>query len=152
MNKVILMGRLVRDPETKWTQGEKPMAITRYTLAVDRNAKRNDGQTADFINCVAFGRQAEFAEKWLKKGTKIAITGHIQTGSYTNKDGLKVYTTDVAVESSEFCESKSATESNTIANPNDTVPVTTDAPKPVTTQMPEWMQIADGADEELPFS
>lgn len=146
MNKVILMGRLVRDPEIKWTQGEKPMAIARYTLAVDRNAKRNDGQTADFINCVAFGKQAEFAEKWLKKGTKIAITGHIQTGSYTNKDGLKVYTTDVAVESSEFCESKSAA-----SHADDTVPVTTDAPKPVTTQMPEWMQMSEDMDD-LPFS
>ena len=92
MNKVILMGRLTRDPEIRYSQGNDQMAIARYTLAVDRRFNRNGDQTADFINCVAFGRSAEFAEKYLKQGTKIVATGRIQTGSYTNKDGNKVYT------------------------------------------------------------
>ena len=105
MNKVILMGRLTRDPEVRYSQGDNAMAVARYTLAVDRRFNRNnDDQTADFISCVAFGRSGEFAEKYLHKGTKIAITGRIQTGSYTNKDGVKVYTTDVVVEDQEFAE------------------------------------------------
>ena len=106
MNKVILMGRLTRDPEVRYSQGEQPMAIARYSLAVDRRFNRNsqDGQTADFINCVAFGRNGEFAEKYLHKGTKILAEGRIQTGSYTNKDGVKVYTTEVVVENQEFAE------------------------------------------------
>ena len=95
MNKVILMGRLTRDPDIRYSQGENSMAIARYSLAVDRRFKRDGEATADFINCVAFGRSAEFAEKYLRKGIKIAVTGRIQTGSYTNKDGVKVYTTDV---------------------------------------------------------
>ena len=111
MNKVILMGRLTRDPEVRYTQGDNSMAIARYTLAVDRRFSRNannDGNNADFISCVAFGKTAEFTEKYLKKGTKMAITGRIQTGSYTNKDGAKVYTTEVVVEDQEFAESKNA--------------------------------------------
>ena len=115
MNRVILMGRLTRDPEVRYSQGERTMAIARYTLAVDRRGRRNqDGneQTADFINCVAFDRAGEFAEKYLKQGTKIAITGRIQTGSYTNKDGNKVYTTEVVVEEQEFAESKNASGNN----------------------------------------
>ena len=115
MNKVILMGRLTRDPEVRYTQGEQPMAIARYSLAVDRRFARNnqEGQrTADFISCVAFGKNGEFAEKYLHKGTKIAVEGRIQTGSYTNKDGVKVYTTDVVVESQEFAESKNAQSGN----------------------------------------
>ena len=111
MNKVILMGRLTRDPEVRYTQGDNSMCIARYTLAVDRRFNRNagnDGNNADFIPCVAFGRSGEFAEKYLKKGTKMAITGRIQTGSYTNKDGVKVYTTEVVVEDQEFAESKNA--------------------------------------------
>ena len=100
MNKVMLMGRLTRDPDVRWTQS----AVARYTLAVDRRFKKEGGATADFIGCVAFGRQAEFAEKYLQQGTKIAITGRIQTGSYTNRDGQKVYTTDVVVEEQEFRE------------------------------------------------
>ncbi len=111
MNKVILMGRLTRDPEIRYTQGDNSMCIARYTLAVDRRFNRNagnDGNNADFIPCVAFGRSGEFAEKYLKKGTKMAITGRIQTGSYTNKDGVKVYTTEVVVEDQEFAESKNA--------------------------------------------
>ena len=109
MNKVILMGRLTRDPEVRYSQGDNASAVARYTLAVDRRFKREgDGQTADFINCVAFGRSAEFAERYLRQGTKIAITGRIQTGSYTNRDGAKVYTTDIVVEEQEFAESKAA--------------------------------------------
>ena len=116
MNKVILMGRLTRDPEVRYSQAAEPLAIARYTLAVDRRFQRRDNsgneQTADFISCVAFGRQGEFAEKYLKQGTKIAITGRIQTGSYTNKDGNKVYTTEVIVEEQEFAESKNASSGN----------------------------------------
>lgn len=115
MNKVILMGRLTRDPEVRYTQGEQPMAIARYSLAVDRRFARNNQegqQTADFISCVAFGKNGEFAEKYLHKGTKIVVEGRIQTGSYTNKDGVKVYTTDVVVESQEFAESKNAQSGN----------------------------------------
>ena len=111
MNKVILMGRLTRDPEVRYSQGEQATAIARYTVAVDRRFRRDgDSQTADFIGCVAFGRQAEFAEKYLRKGTKIALTGRIQTGSYTNRDGQKVYTTDVVIEDQEFCESKQSND------------------------------------------
>lgn len=113
MNKVILMGRLTRDPEVRYSQGESATAIARYTLAVDRRFNRNnDENSADFIGCVAFGRSAEFAERYLRKGTKVVVTGRIQTGSYTNKDGVKVYTTDVVVEDQEFAESKNAAASN----------------------------------------
>ena len=111
MNKVILMGRLTRDPDIRYSQGENSRPIARYTLAVDRRRTNADGQReADFIGCVAFERQAEFAERYLHQGTKIVITGRIQTGSYTNRDGQKVYTTDVIVEEQEFAESKSASE------------------------------------------
>ena len=114
MNKVILMGRLTRDPEVRYSSGDSSMAIARYTLAVDRRFRRNgDGeQTADFIGCVAFGKSAEFAERYFRQGLKIVVTGRIQTGSYTNKDGQKVYTTDVVVEDQEFAESKAASMSN----------------------------------------
>ncbi len=110
MNKVILIGRLTKDPEVRYSAGDSSTAIARYTLAVDRRkSKTDDSQpSADFIGCVAFGRQGEFAEKYLHKGTKIAIEGRIQTGSYTNKDGQKVYTTDVIVDNHEFCEGKGA--------------------------------------------
>ncbi len=111
MNKVILMGRLTRDPDIRYTQGENSMAVARFTLAVDRRRSNTDGsRDADFISCTAFGRQAEFAERYLHQGTKIALTGRIQTGSYTNKDGQKVYTTDVVAEDLEFAESKAASE------------------------------------------
>lgn len=139
MNKVILMGRLTRDPEVRYSQGEQATAIARYTVAVDRRFRRDgDSQTADFIGCVAFGRQAEFAEKYLRKGTKIALTGRIQTGSYTNRDGQKVYTTDVVVEEQEFAENKRTGEA-TQQNP---APVSEDG----------FMTIPDGLEEELPFS
>ena len=110
MNKAMLIGRLTRDPDVRYTQGENAMCVARYTLAVDRRVKRdeNNQQTADFISCVAFGKNGEFAEKYLHKGSKIAVVGHLQTGSYTNRDGQKVYTTDVIADEQEFAECKSA--------------------------------------------
>ena len=114
MNKAFLMGRLTRDPEVRYSQGERSMAIARYTLAVDRRGRRSqeNEQTADFINCVAFDRAGEFAEKYFKQGMRVLISGRIQTGSYTNKDGVKVYTTDIVVEDQEFADSKGAGENN----------------------------------------
>ena len=106
MNKVILMGRLTRDPEVRYSAGNNSMAVARYTLAVDRRFRRDGENNADFIGCVAFGKSAEFAEKYLRQGTKIIVTGRIQTGSYTNRDGQKVYTTDVIVDDQEFADSK----------------------------------------------
>lgn len=111
MNKAVLMGRLTRDADLRYTQGENAMAVARFTLAVDRRGKRQD--TADFISCVAFGKSAEALDKYCRKGTKICLDGHIQTGSYTNKDGVKVYTTDVIVDSWEFAESKAVADQNT---------------------------------------
>ena len=148
MNKVILMGRLTRDPEVRYSQGESPLAIARYSLAVDRRrTNNNDGQTADFINCVAFGRQGEFAEKYFHKGIKIAVTGRIQTGSYTNKDGVKVYTTEVVVEEQEFAESKNA--SGAQGEGGYSAPAQQDA-APVAAN-DDFMNIPDGI-EELPFN
>lgn len=115
MNKVILMGRLTRDPEVRYTQGEQAMAVARYTLAVDRRGK-NQENSADFIQCVAFGKAGEFAERYLHKGTKIVLTGRIQTGSYTNKEGQRVYTTDIVAEDQEFAESKNTESSGTYRN------------------------------------
>ena len=139
MNKVILMGRLTRDPDIRYTQGENSI-VARYTLAVDRRFRREGSdQTADFIGCVAFGKQAEFAEKYLYQGIKIVITGRIQTGSYTNKDGQRVYTTDVVVEEQEFAESKAASEQST-------------APEGQAVSDDGFMNIPDGIDAELPFS
>ena len=147
MNKVILMGRLTRDPEVRYSQGENATAVARYTLAVDRRYNRNnDEQSADFISCVAFGRNGEFAEKYLRKGTKIAATGRIQTGSYTNKDGNKVYTTEVVVENQEFAESK-ASASN---NEGGFQPQAQSAPTAPAGD--GFMNIPDGIDEELPFN
>lgn len=145
MNKVILMGRLTRDPEVRYSSGDSATAIARYSLAVDRRFKRNnDEQTADFINCVAFGKSGEFAEKYFRKGTKVLVTGRIQTGSYTNKDGQKVYTTDVVVEDQEFAESKSASSGEggfVPARPEQTAEISDG-----------FMNIPDGIDEELPFN
>lgn len=147
MNKVILMGRLTRDPEVRYSQGESATAVARYTLAVDRRFKRdNDQQTADFINCVAFGRSAEFAERYFHKGIKIAITGRIQTGSYTNQEGQKVYTTDVVVEEQEFAESKAASESQSGSYQP------AGRPMPSAAAGDGFMNIPDGIDEELPFN
>lgn len=137
MNKVILMGRLTRDPEVRYTSGEEAKAIGRYTLAVDRRFKREREAAADFISCVAFGRQAEFAEKYFRQGIKILVTGRIQTGSYTNKEGRKVYTTDIVVEEQEFAESKKTEETKPAAGNVDA---------------DGFMNIPDGIDEDLPFS
>lgn len=140
MNKVILMGRLTRDPEVR-TSGD--MLIARYSLAVDRRFKRDgDEQAADFINCVAFGKSGEFAGKYLKKGTKVLVVGRIQTGSYTNKEGQKVYTTDVVVEEQEFAESKNSSSAGDGQ---------TSQSQPTPGGM-DFMSIPDGVDEELPFN
>jgi len=142
MNRVILMGRLTRDPNISYSQGGDNMAIARFTLAVDRRGKKdNDEQTADFIGCVCFGRQAEFSEKYLRQGTKVAVTGRIQTGSYTNKDGQKVYTTDVVLDDIEFAESKGNNDSNSAPS----------RPEPSNTDKDGFMNIPDGMGEELPF-
>lgn len=150
MNKVILMGRLTRDPEVRYSAGENATAVARYTLAVDRRFRRDNEATADFIGCVAFGRAAEFAEKYLRQGTKIAITGRIQTGSYTNKDGVRVYTTDVIVEEQEFAESKNASGSHT-ENGYSAAPAPV-RPTPSAASGDGFMNIPDGIDEELPFN
>ena len=118
MNKVIEIGRLTKDPEIRYSQGANTTCIARYTLAVDRKFKQEGQPNADFINCIAFGKLGEFAEKYLHKGVKIAVTGRIQTGSYTNKDGQKIYTTDVVVEEQEFCESKSQSNSQPQPTPS----------------------------------
>ena len=138
MNKVILIGRLTRDPEVRYSQGEQATAVARYTLAVDRRG-RNQENSADFIQCVAFGKAAEFAERYLHKGTKIVLTGRIQTGSYTNKDGQKVYSTDVVVDEQEFAESKKNTQP---------------APEPAPAGGYEgFMNIPDNVEDEgLPFN
>ena len=153
MNKVVLMGRLTRDPEVRYSQGEKATAIARYTLAVDRTFKRDGEQTADFINCVVFGRSAEFAERYFRQGTKIAISGRIQTGSYTNKDGVKVYTTEVVVDEQEFAESKAASANNCGLQPQGGYQQAAPAkPSPNAAIGDGFMNIPDGIDEELPFS
>ena len=144
MNKVILMGRLTRDPEVRYGAGENSTAVARYTIAVDRRFKRDGEQNADFIGCVAFGRNAEFAEKYLRQGTKIVLTGRIQTGSYTNRDGQKVYTTDIIVEEQEFAESKTAAGNGGQNNYS--------RPSAATSDTDGFMTIPDGIDDELPFS
>lgn len=144
MNKVILMGRLTRDPDVRYSQGDNAMAIARYSLAVDRRFKRDsDEQTTDFINCVAFGKSGEFAKKYFHKGTKIAVVGRIQTGSFTNKDGQKVYTTDVVVEEQEFAESKNNGGGTGTSN----IPTNNNA-----SSANGFMNIPDDIDEDLPFN
>ena len=145
MNKVILMGRLTRDPEVRYGAGENSTAVARYTIAVDRRFKRGGEQSADFIGCVASGRNAEFAEKYLRQGTKIVLTGRIQTGSYTNRDGQKVYTTDIVVEEQEFAESKAAAAGN---GGQGNYSRASSAPSDAN----GFMNIPDGIDDELPFS
>ncbi|MGN0383619.1 MAG: single-stranded DNA-binding protein [Eubacterium sp.] len=147
MNKVILMGRLTRDPDVRYSQsGDNQMAIARYTLAVDRRFKRDGEQSADFISCVAFARQAEFAEKYLHQGTKLVVEGRIQTGSYTNKDGNRVYTTDIVVENSEFAESKAASGSNEGG-------FQASRPEPNAVIGDDFMNIAEGVEDDgLPFN
>ena len=151
MNKVILMGRLTRDPDIRYSQGENSSAVARYTLAVDRRFVRRDNpdaQTADFISCVAFGKSAEFAENYLHKGTKIVATGRIQTGSYTNKEGQKIYTTDVVIEEQEFAESKNASGAPAGGSFGGGAPAA-EAPQAAGDG---FMNIPDGIDEELPFN
>ena len=139
MNKVIEIGRLTKDPEIRYSHGENTTCIARYTLAVDRKFKHEGQPTADFINCIAFGKLGEFAEKYLHKGVKIAVTGRIQTGSYKNKDGNTVYTTDVVVEEQEFCESKSSNQSQQNERPQKS--------------SDDFMSIPDGLDDTgLPFN
>ena len=137
MNKVILMGRLTRNPEVRYSQGENPLAIARYTLAVDRKFKKEKEENADFIRCVAFGKAGEHAEKYYKQGLKVTVAGRIQTGSYTDRDGRKVYTTEVVVEEQEFAESRREGQQ---------------APQPAPVDEDGFMNIPDGIDEELPFS
>lgn len=151
MNKVILMGRLTRDPDVRYSPGDNATAFARYTLAVDRRFTRkddnNNGQGADFIGCVAFGKGAEFAEKYLHQGAKILVTGRIQTGSYVNRDGQKVYTTDVVVEDQEFAESKAADSS---AGNGERKPEYRGQKKPEVDES-GFMNIPEGFDDELPF-
>lgn len=148
MNKVILIGRLTRDPEVRYSQGEESIAIARYTLAVDRRGKKDPNeQAADFINCIAFRKNGEFAEKYLAKGMKIAVVGRIQTGSYTNKDGQKVYTTDVVVEEHEFADSKASGNSNSSDSSGST------KSKPENESNDGFVNIPDGVEDEgLPFN
>ena len=140
MNKVILCGRLVRDPEVRYSQGENAMCVSKYTLAVDRKGKKVEGQpTADFINCTAFGKNGEFAEKYFRQGLRVLVCGIIQTGSYTNKDGQKVYTTDVIVDDQEFADGKNGEQVNS-------------RPQPSMASGDGFMNIPDGIDEGLPFN
>jgi single-strand DNA-binding protein len=146
MNKVILMGRLTRDPDVRNTQGESSMVITRYSLSVDRRGRKGKGgeQTADFINCVAFDKAGEFAEKYFRQGMRVLISGRIQTGSYTNKDGVKVYTTDVVVEDQEFADSKGAVAAGDSQSSNQSQ---------YTDTGDGFMIIPDGVEDEgLPFN
>lgn len=150
MNKVVLMGRLTRDPEVRYSQGENSLAIARYSLAVDRRFKRDGEQTADFINCVVFGKSAEFTEKYFRQGMRVTICGRIQTGSYTNKDGIKVYTTEVVVEEQEFADGKGDNAGNSGFQPaGQSAPAPSAAPSGASDG---FMNIPDGIDEELPFS
>jgi single-strand DNA-binding protein len=142
MNKVFIMGRLTRDPEVRYSQGERSMAIARYSLAVDRRGRKSqDGdQTADFINCVAFDKAGEFAEKYFRQGMRVLVSGRIQTGSYTNKDGIKVYTTDIVVEDQEFADSKGAGENQQQSRPEPS------------SAGDGFMNISDGVEDDgLPF-
>ncbi len=138
MNKTVLMGRLTADPQVRYSQGDNATAVARYTLAVNRKFKKDGEPTADFIPCVVFGKSAEFTEKYFRKGMQVAISGRIQTGSYTNKDGNKIYTTDVVVEEQEFAESKAASQNNGSGS----TPVSSDG----------FLDIPDGVDTQLPFN
>lgn len=170
MNKVILMGRLTRDPEVRYSTGDNALAIARYTLAVDRRFRREGEATADFIPCVAFGRSAEFAEKYFRQGLRIVVSGRIQTGSYTNRDGQKVYTTEVVVDDQEFAESKASSDSYQASRQQNSyggqqnsyggnapygAPSYNAAPSmqaPGAAGTDGFMNIPDGIDEELPFN
>ena len=147
MNKVILMGRLTRDPDVRYSAGESGTSVARYTLAVDRRFNKRDGEaTADFISCVAFGRSAEFAEKYFHQGLKVVVTGRIQTGSYTNRDGNKVYTTDVVVEDQEFVEMRMAAAQRNREESSQ------ERPEPMPVDAGGFMTLPEDFDEELPFA
>lgn len=148
MNKVVLVGRLTRDPEVRYSQGDSSTAVARYTLAVDRRFKRDGEPTADFIPCVVFGRSGEFAEKYFRQGMRVSVSGRIQTGSYTNKDGVRVYTTEVIVEEQEFAESRAESEQNRASYHAAPAP----GPAPSVDVGDGFMNIPDGIDEELPFN
>lgn len=162
MNKVILMGRLARDPEVRYTTGQDTLAIARFTLAVERRMKREDQINADFISCVSFGRQAEFAEKYFHQGLKIAITGRIQTGSYKNREGQTIYTTEVVVEEQEFAESKAASEAagnaavqnkgGSSSSPSRSTTRSKSKPSSAPAPTDAFMDVADTIDEDLPFN
>lgn len=154
MNKVILIGRLTRDPDIRWSQGQDQTCIARFTLAVDRRFKQEGQQAADFISCIAFGKTAEFVEKYLKQGTKIAATGRIQTGSYTNRDGVRVYTTDVIIEEMEFAESKKDSGGNQNQTEQSREPQREPSYRQqgMTMDHDGFMNIPEGIDEELPFN
>lgn len=140
-----MIGRLTADPEVRYTQGDQPICIASYRLAVERRGKKVEGQqNADFISIKAFGKGGEFAEKYLHKGMKVAVSGHIQTGSYTNRDGQKVYTTDVIADEQEFCESKAANDTAQNYTPKET--------QKETPPIDDFMSIPNGIDEELPFN
>lgn len=145
MNKVQLIGRLTKDPDIRYTQGNNPMCVARFTLAVDRRYKKEGEQTADFIPCIVFGKSAEFTEKYFKKGMRVAVSGRIQTGSYTNRDGQKVYTTDVVVEEQEFCENRQQNGQKRTDEPKP-------SEEPQQTPYDGFMSIPDGIDAELPFN
>lgn len=145
MNKIILMGRLTRDPETRYSQGENQLAISRFSLAVDRRFKRQGEAEADFFNCTAFGRQAEFVEKYLKQGTKIVLTGRVQNDNYTNKNGEKVYSVQIIAEEIEFAESKSAQSGGGGG-------FQTGMPAPEQAADDGFLNIPNGIEEELPFN
>lgn len=150
MNKLILMGRLTRDPEVRYSQGESSLAIARFSLAVDRRFKRAGEPDADFFNCTAFGKQAEFVERYLKQGTKILLTGRVQNDNYTNKEGQKVYSVQVIAEEIEFAESKNASAANQAAGGFQ--PAMPMQPEPSQAVGDGFMNIPDGIDEELPFN
>lgn len=169
MNKVVLLGRLTKDPDIRQSQGAEPVTIARYTLAVDRRGKKQEGQQADFISCVAFGKAGEFAEKYLHKGTKICVSGRIQTGSYTRQDGTKAYTTDVVIEEQEFAESRQ--DSGRAAMDDRMAAQYSGSTQAAGTEQPPqrqqdqtgdglwqqralegFMDIPEGIDEELPFN
>ena len=148
MNKAILVGRLTRDPEIRYSQGENGTAVGRYTIAVDRRFKRDNEPTADFIPCVVFGRSAEFAEKYFRQGMRVSVSGRMQTGSYTNKDGQKVYTTDIVIEEQDFAESKAASQQNNSGNAQN-ASNNQQAQQPKPQASPDGFMSAD--DEGLPF-
>lgn len=145
MNKIILMGRLTRDPETRYSQGENQTAIARFSLAVDRRFKRQGDAEADFFNCTAFGRQAEFVEKYLKQGTKILLIGRVQNDNYTNRNGEKVYSVQIIAEEIEFAESRNA-QGNAGASFQNAMP------NPVQAADDGFLNIPNGIEEELPFN